>query len=101
MEMQIKWENRCAEICLKGELDHHAAKDIMARMQQQMDLLLPLQLILDFSAVSFMDSSGIAVVMRTARRMKACGGVMKLRHVPPQPKKVFDAAGVSRVVEME
>ena len=101
MDLQVKCENRCARICLRGELDHHAAKEVMVRLQREMEILLPLQLILDFEGVSFMDSSGIAVVVRTARWMKASGGSIKLSRIPAQARKVFDAAGISRMVEVE
>ncbi len=101
MEIKVTGENRCAEIFLKGELDHHGAKGLIAQIEREIELLLPLQLVLDFSAVSFMDSSGIAVVMRAKQRMKELGGTVKLRKVSPQPKRVFDAAGINRIVETE
>ena len=101
MDMQVKREGRCLEIHLKGELDHHAAKEMMRRLNSETELVMPLQLTLDFSGVAFMDSSGIAVVMRSRQRVSAWGGKIKLRHVPPQPRKVLDAAGVGRLIEME
>ena len=48
-----------------------------------------------------MDSSGIAVVMRARQRMSALGGTVKLRRAAPQVRKVLDAAGIGRLVEME
>ena len=62
---------------------------------------LPGRLVLDLSGVSFMDSSGIAVVMRARNRMQQLGGRLKLRGTASQVRKVFDAAGISRLVEME
>ena len=50
---------------------------------------------------SFMDSSGIAVVMRALKRMRAMGGSAALRNVPPQAGKVFTAAGVFRIIPLE
>lgn len=101
MEISVKNEGRCAEIALKGELDHHGAKGMMVRLDREINLLLPLQLILNFEGITFMDSSGIAVVMRAQRRMRELGGSVKLRGVPQQPRKVLDAAGITRLVEME
>ena len=66
-----------------------------------LDAALPLKLTLDFSGVSFMDSSGIAVVMRAQRRMRALGGGAVLRQIPPQAKRVFDAAGIFRIIPLE
>lgn len=48
-----------------------------------------------------MDSSGIAVVMRALKRMRAMGGSAALRNVPPQAGKVFTAAGVFRIIPLE
>ncbi len=101
MEIRVKNENRCAEIYLKGELDHHGAKGLMAQLEREIEVLLPVQLVLDFSDVSFMDSSGIAVVMRARQRMRELGGSIKLRKLSPQPQKLLDAAGISRVMEVE
>ena len=101
MEIKVTNENRCAEIRLIGELDHHGAKGLMAKIEREIEGRLPLQLVLDFSGVTFMDSSGIAVVLRTKQRMKELGGTVKLRKITAQPKRVFEAAGISRIVEME
>ena len=101
MEIHVNREGRRLEIYLKGELDHHGAKGLMARLDQEMEIALPLQTVLDFGAVTFMDSSGIAVVMRARQRAQELGGTLKLRKAAPQPRKVFDAAGISRLVEME
>ena len=89
------------EIYLKGELDHHGAKGLMGRLDREIEVALPLRLVLDFGAVTFMDSSGIAVVMRARQRMSAFGGTVKLRRAAPQVRKVLDAAGIGRLVEME
>ena len=48
-----------------------------------------------------MDSSGIAVVLRAHRRRAALGGSLIVTGVPAQARKVFDAAGVPRLVTMQ
>ena len=80
MDIICKDAGRELTLTLRGELDHHGAKDVMQRMELALDAALPLKLTLDFSGVSFMDSSGIAVVMRAQRRMRALGGGAVLRH---------------------
>ena len=101
MDMQVKKDGRCLEIYLKGELDHHGAKGLMSQLDSEIEPTMPLQLVLDFGGITFMDSSGIAVVMRAKQRLSAWGGTAKLRNVPPQPKKVLNAAAISRWMEME
>lgn len=88
-------------IALKGEVDHHSAKETMRMIAYKIDLYLPMVCVLDFQDVSFMDSSGIAIVIHALRRMREIQGKLCLRCVPPQAMKVFLASGVQRLVEME
>ena len=57
-------------IALKGEIDHHSAKDTMRVVGNKIDLYLPVVCVLDFREVTFMDSSGIAIVISCVRRMR-------------------------------
>ena len=90
MEMTVRQEERCLEIALIGELDHHAAREIGGRLDRAIEAALPLRLVLDWSGVTFMDSSGIAVVMRVRQRVRDLGGAVTLRGVRPQARKVRD-----------
>lgn len=101
MEVKAKCQARELTLYLKGELDHHGAKGLIRQVEQEIEVALPIKTILDFSGVTFMDSSGIAVVMRTKMRMREIGGSIAVRTVPTQPRKVFDAAGIDRLVTME
>ena len=101
MEVISSGEGRELTLTLRGELDHHAAKEAMRKLEWELDAALPSKLTLDFSGVSFMDSSGIAVVMRALKRMRAMGGSTAIKNVPPQAKKVFTAAGIFRIVPLE
>lgn len=83
---------------IAGEVDHHAAKELMARLGREIDAALPRELELDLGGVSFMDSSGIAVVLRSWKRMEQLGGSMSLHRVPPQCAKVLRAAGVDKLI---
>ena len=100
MKLQIKKEPRSLEVLLQGELDHHGAKGLLQQLDQEIDAELPLSLTLDFKGVSFMDSSGIAVVIRCMQRMRELGGSVKLCRMSQQVRRVFEAAGVQRLVKM-
>ncbi len=88
-------------ILLSGEIDHHSARQIMAAITAKIDVYLPRSCILDFSAVTFMDSSGIAIVIHSLRAMNELEGTLQLRNVPPQPMKVLRASGIGRIVTLE
>ncbi len=87
-------------IALSGEIDHHCAKKTMQEVGGKIDLYLPSVCILDFRDVTFMDSSGIAIVIHTVRRMRELGGKVRLENIPPQPMKVLKAAGVEKITQV-
>lgn len=88
-------------VALRGEIDHHSAKDIMRVLGNKIDLYLPRVCVLDFREVTFMDSSGIAIVISCVRRMRQLRGEVMLRSVPPQPMKVLKASGIERIATLE
>ena len=45
MEMTVRQEERCLEIALIGELDHHAAREIGGRLDRAIEAALPLRLV--------------------------------------------------------
>ena len=81
-----------------GELDQHEAKAAMQSLDELLDAHLPRDLVLDLGGLKFMDSSGIALMIRLSRRMKATGGRMWIENPGRQPKRVIDAAGIDRLI---
>ena len=94
-------EARTLTAAIHGEVDHHGAKDIMVELDRQIDRALPRRLILDCSGITFMDSSGIAILLRAFQRMESIGGTVSAVGVPKQPAKVLKAAGLSRLITLE
>ena len=85
---------------LTGEIDHHRAGKLMRQLDDQLDLESPRVVELDLSGVTFMDSSGIAVVLNTRRRMAELGGTVCLQNVAQQPMKVLTAAGIEKIAKI-
>lgn len=100
MEVIAQSKERTLELKLCGDLDHHGAKGFFAKLEQELEIHLPTMLILDFAGVSFMDSAGIAVALRAWQRMRELGGTVILKNVAQQPRKVFQAAGVGRMMNI-
>ena len=85
-------------VSLLGELDQHEARGAMRSLDELLDEYLPRDLVLDLSGLSFMDSSGIALMIRANRRMKNLGGRMWIENPARQPKRVIDTAGIDRLI---
>lgn len=100
--MEIRWsgEGRTLTIALTGELDHHAAKEVLHTLDALMEERLPLECSLDLAGLSFMDSSGIAVILGLYRRLYELSGTFHVEHVPAQAARVLEAAGIDRIIEI-
>ncbi|MCR4771131.1 MAG: STAS domain-containing protein [Oscillospiraceae bacterium] len=85
---------------LSGELDHHSAREAMGAISERIDAFLPRDCILNFREITFMDSSGIALILRANKEMKNLDGRLFVSGVPKQPMKVMEASGIDRLVEI-
>ena len=98
MEINAKSVDRNLLLELSGEIDHHSARNAMREMELAVDAALPKKLVLDMTGVTFMDSSGIALILRAQQRMKLLDGSLLVCGVPQQARRVLDAAGIGRLV---
>ena len=88
-------------IVLTGEIDHHCAKHYIHAIDAKVEAYTPAICILDFSEVTFIDSSGIAVVINTLRSVGRIEGKLELAGVGQQPMKVLKASGIEKLVPMK
>ena len=88
-------------IALTGEIDHHCAKAYIQVIAAKIEAYMPDVCILDFRDVTFVDSSGIAVVINALRNMTQIEGKLLLTGISSQPMKVFRASGIDKLVEMK
>ena len=100
MKTEASYDGGTLCLRLSGELDHHAAKETMAAIEREIDRRLPKRCVLELSGLTFMDSSGIAVMLRTYRRMNELGGTVIAAAIQPQPMRVVSAAGIGRIISV-
>lgn len=88
-------------VALTGEIDHHCAKHYIQAIAAKIEAYTPDVCILDFCEVTFVDSSGIAVVINALRAMTQIEGKLILSGICPQPMRVFQASGIDKLVEIK
>ena len=94
-------ENGSLTVVLTGEIDHQCAKTCMDAIASKIEVYTPRECVLDFGEVSFMDSSGIAVVINALRNMTKIRGKLSVAGLQPQPMRVFQVSGIDRLVEVK
>ncbi len=101
MPIRIESDGETVTAFLEGEIDHHSA----AQMREAIDAHLVAGgaklLIMDFREVTFMDSSGIGLVMGRYRQIRYNDGQLHIINTSPQIYKVMRIAGLERLAVIE
>ena len=93
--MRISESEDTVTAYLTGDIDHHSARNIREDIDAFIQMKKPSLLRLDFSGVSFMDSSGIGLIMGRYRLMSLYGGTVKVVNVPEGLAKMMNLSGLS------
>jgi anti-sigma B factor antagonist len=83
-------------VALSGDVDLATAtiaENELRRAEQSEDLV-----VLDLGEVSFMDSTGLRMVISAHERMRKRGAVLEIRHVPSQIARLFELVGVNNLL---
>ena len=99
--VDITYENGVLTAKIDGEIDHHIASGIRGKIDSKCESYRPARLILDFGGVSFMDSSGIGLIMGRYRMISLLGGRLEIVNIPPQLKKIFVLSGIETLGVMK
>lgn len=84
-------------VWLSGELDHHAAHSLREQIDAAIERSVAKTLRLDFSGVTFMDSSGIGLIMGRYRLMTARGGRLLVVGASERLLRVMKLAGLEKL----
>jgi stage II sporulation protein AA (anti-sigma F factor antagonist) len=101
MSVQIYLSEGVLTAQLFGEIDHHSTKHIRGEVDAAADRARPLRMILDFRDVTFMDSSGIGLVMGRWALMRELGGELFVENMPGHIQKVMRLAGLEKLAHIE
>ena len=101
MSVEIAVNGEVTTAYLSGEIDHHSAAAMRAEIDNAAELNLPALLVLDFTRVSFMDSSGIGLVMGRYRNLSKRGVKLHITGASPQIYKVMRLSGIEKLATID
>ena len=79
---------------LLGELDHHAAAQVRGDIDRALEAHALRDLVVDFEKVTYMDSSGIGVVLGRYRRLSENGGRVAIAACTKSVRTILNMAGI-------
>lgn len=87
-------------VSLMGELDHHSAEEVRVKIDDRIDRDNIRKVILNFSGVTFMDSSGIGVVIGRYKKMQNRDGRLCVAEANRTVNKVFEISGMFKIIDV-
>ena len=100
IQMYIGFENSndILIVNLSGELDHNSAESIRVKVDDRIDKDNIIKVIMNFSGVTFMDSSGIGAVVGRYKKICNRGGKLCIAEVNKNVDKIFELSGLYKLI---
>ncbi len=87
-------------VVLDGEIDHHSSGKLRSEVDAAIYMHTPKTLVLDFRDVTFMDSSGIGLIMGRHKILQPMGGDIILLRPAPHIRRILKVAGMERLAKI-
>ena len=100
MEINLNIKKNTLTASLSGELDHHNAKKVKDTIEEIIKNKEIKNLIFDFSDLSFMDSSGIGVIVGRYKLIKSFGGNVAITGAKSNIKKLLYMSGIDKIINI-
>ncbi len=97
MTLQYQSELQQLYVRLDGEIDHHSSKRLRDEIDAAIYTHMPQTLLLDFQEVTFMDSSGIGLIMGRHRILQPLGGCIVLCRPAAHIRRILQLAGMDKL----
>lgn len=98
MEITLIPKQRMILVRAAGEIDHHSSETIRRLVEKEIRRSGAVNIAFDFGRVSFMDSSGIGMLIGRYKTVKALGGSIILYDTSEQVKRLVEMSGLSELI---
>ncbi len=101
LTIDLERRGRVLLVRLVGELDHHTAELLRDQVEDQLESGKVKHLVLNLGQLSFMDSSGIGVILGRYKQIRAIDGEMVVCAISPAVKRLFEMSGLFKIIRLE
>jgi stage II sporulation protein AA (anti-sigma F factor antagonist) len=99
IDLEVKNDVLC--IRLSGELDHHTADDLRELATNAIEKYQIRHILLNLEHLTFMDSSGLGVILGRYKQIKQNHGEMVVCAISPAVSRLFDMSGLFKIIRLE
>lgn len=98
MKVAKEYRGNILIVAAAGELDHHTAAVLKGCIQEELSKGMVRHIVLDFSGLSFMDSSGLGVLLGRYKELAKWQGNMLVFGLQPLVEKLFLMTGLNKLI---
>jgi len=98
MEVIVDIQDRNLIVKIKGDIDHHTAEEIRNKSEKEYQRLNAKNMIFNFEHVTFMDSSGIGMIIGRYKNIEKQGGNVAVCNVSENIKRIFTMSGLHKII---
>ena len=84
-------------VFVSGEIDHHSASVIRSQIDNKIQTKKFKKLTLDFKKITFMDTSGIGLILGRFKLTKSLGIYMKIINIPEKLQRIINLSGIKNL----
>ena len=100
MEEDFKVIDNCLMIRMPIEVDHHKSVDISKRADRYIVSKKVGNVVFDFERTTFMDSSGVGIILGRYRKISCCGGKVYAVNADSRIRRLLLLSGLENIVEI-
>jgi len=97
MESKIENVDNVTVVALSGEINIGNSMDVNSILEKLIEDKVK-NMLVDFHRVTFVDSSGLAVLIANVKEIRAIGGKMKLCNVNKKIQGIFDITKMHKLI---
>ncbi|MBD2861377.1 anti-sigma F factor antagonist [Paenibacillus oceani] len=101
LHIELEHQRRTLIVRLKGELDHHTAETVKVKMEEAILRGDVNHVVLSMKDLSFMDSSGLGVILGRYKLITSRGGKMVVCDVNPAVYRLFEMSGLFKILSIQ
>lgn len=100
LNINLETKDNVLLVRLKGELDHHTAENLREKVSEIIEKNKIHHIVLNLQGLTFMDSSGLGVILGRYKQIQSQGGEMVVCSISPPVKRLFDMSGLFKIIRL-
>ena len=101
MPTDFKIQDGALIVAPSGEIDHHETKRLREEIDREIERCVPVRVVFDFSRTSFMDSSGLGLILGRYRRATEKGIEVEIANPGEKITRILKMAGVDKLISIK